>query len=536
MNLAKAQVLKFKFQRGEEVLLKAILIDDEPIILEGLQKIIDWKALGFEIIATAQDGIEGLEKIKKFKPEVALVDIRIPGIDGLLLIKKLKEEGVNTKVIILSGYSEFEYAKEAIELGVESYLLKPVDPHMLEQKLEKVKQKISQEIELQKVVRTTQEIGLEKVIEKLLLGAFDEHEINYISSFYGLLLPWNKYQVAIVTFCSKNNQKVIEEKIFQLKREVDLFLKRNCCGYSTIINHNICILFKDFWYPFNSKSINILKENLIKIVGNQVVISIGSEVDDYTLIKESFKEAIELLEKRFLLGYKGIVYIGEYVENIEGKKINFDNKECTEKLAMAIALNGFESINRIVEEKSEQLLYSRMSEEDIKINFSNFYIETLYKLSQNELYKPLVEKYLSQEILKSFYIQPTLTELKGLIKFYFVSLADEINKLSPDSLKQKIADFIERNYFADIKLDTIANAFGYNSSYFSKLFKKIFGENFTVYLDRIRVEKAKVFLKEGCKVSETCKKVGFEDVDYFCSKFKKYVGLSPKEYKEKLKN
>jgi len=134
-------------------LLKAILIDDEPIILEGLQKIIDWKALGFEIIATAQDGIEGLEKIKKFKPEVALVDIRIPGIDGLLLIKKLKEEGVNTKVIILSGYSEFEYAKEAIELGVESYLLKPVDPHMLEQKLEKVKQKISQEIELQKVVR-----------------------------------------------------------------------------------------------------------------------------------------------------------------------------------------------------------------------------------------------------------------------------------------------------------------------------------------------------------------------------------------------
>lgn len=536
MNLAKARLWKFKFQRGEEVLLKAILIDDEPIILEGLQKIIDWKAWGFEIVATAQDGIEGLEKIKKFKPEVALVDIRIPGIDGLTLINKLKEEGVNTKIIILSGYSEFEYAKEAIELGVESYLLKPVDPYLLQQKLEKVKRKISQEIELQKMMRTTQEIGLEKVIEKLLLGTFDDHEIDYVNSFYGLSLPWKKYQVAIVTFCGRDNQKVIENKVFQLKREVDLFLKRNCCGYATIINHHICILFKDFWYPFNSRSVNMLKENLIRIAGNQVVISIGSDVDNYTLIKESFNEAKRLLEKRFLLGYKGIIYIGECPEIKESKKVKFDDKEYTEKLAVAIALNGFGNINQVIEEKSEQFLYSDMSEEDIKINFSNFYIETLYKLSQNELYKPLVEKYLSQEILKSFYIQPTLTELKGLIKFYFVSLADEINKINPNSLKQKIADFIERNYFVDIKLDTIANAFGYNSSYFSKLFKRIFGENFTVYLDRIRVERAKVFLKEGCKVSETCKKVGFEDVDYFCSKFKKYVGLSPKEYKEKQKN
>ncbi|WP_045170226.1 response regulator [Caldicellulosiruptor morganii] len=517
-------------------MLKVILIDDEPIILQGLQKIIDWNALGFEIVATAQDGMEGLENIKKFKPEVALVDIRIPGIDGLTLINKLKEEGVNTRVIILSGYSEFEYAKEAIELGVESYLLKPVDPHLLEQKLEKVKQKIGKEIELQKIIKTTQEIGLEKVIEKLLLGTLDNREIDYVNSFYGLLLPWKKYQVAIVKFCEKDSQKIIEEKIFQLKKEVDLFLKRNCCGYLTIINHDICILFKDFWYPFNSKSINMLKESLVRMVGNQVVISIGSEVDDYTLIKESFNEAIRLLEKRFLFGYRGIVYIGECLEDKRCDKVEFDDKEYAEKLAMAIVLNGFDSINKIVEEKSEHFLHANLSEDDIKIGFSNFYIETLYRLSHNELYKPIIEKYLNKDILKSFYIQSTLTELKALIKFYFLSLADEIDKMNPDNLKQKISEFIEKNYFADIRLETISDAFGYNSSYFSKLFKKVFGENFTIYLDRIRVEKAKAFLKEGYKVSETCKKVGFDDVDYFCKKFKKYVGISPREFKEKQKN
>lgn len=527
---------KFKFQRGEKVLLKAILIDDEPIILEGLQKIIDWKALGFEIVATAQDGIEGLEKIEKFKPEVALIDIRIPGIDGLALISRLKEGGVNTKIIILSGYSEFEYAKEAIELGVESYLLKPVDPYLLQQKLEKVKQKISQEMELQKIMHATQELGLEKVIEKLLLGTFDSHEIEYFNSFYKLSLPWKKYQVAIVTFCNKRNQKFIEDKVFYFKSEVDGFLKRNKCGYSTVVNNNICILFKNFWYPFNSKSINILKENLMKIAESQVIISIGSEVNDYNLIKKSFQEASGLLEKRFLLGYKGIIYIGECNEYEKNRKNEFNDKEYIEKLTLAIVLNGFDSINQILEEKAENLLYSDMSEEDIKINFSNFYIETLYKLLQNDLYKPAVEKYLSQDVLKNLYMQPTLTELKSLIKFYFISLADEISKINPESFKAKIAEFIEKNYFADIKLETIANTFGYNSSYFSKLFKKVFGENFTVYLDKVRIEKAKAFLKEGYKVCETCKKVGFEDVDYFCSKFKKYVGLSPKEYKEKQKD
>jgi len=516
-------------------MLKTILIDDEPIILEGLQKIIDWESLGFEVVATAQDGIEGLEKIKKFKPEVALIDIRIPGIDGLTLINKLKEEKVNTKIIIISGYSEFEYAKEAIELGVESYLLKPVDPYLLQQKLEKVKQKISQEIELQKMMHTTQELGLEKVIEKLLLGTFDANEIDYFNGFYKLSLPWKKYQVAIVTFYNKGNQKFMEDRIFRFKSEVDGFLKRNKCGYTTVVNNHICILFKDFWYPFNSKSINILKENLMRIAGSQVIISIGSEVDDYNLIKKSFEEANRLLENRFLLGYKGIIYIGECKEYEKNRENKFNDKEYIEKLVMAIVLNGFDSINQILEKKTENLLYSDMSEEDVKINFLNFYIETLYKLLQDNLYKPVVEKYLCREILKNLYMQQTLTELKSLIKFYFVSLADEISKIDPKSFKRKIAEFIEKNYFADIKLEIIANAFGYNSSYFSKLFKKIFGENFTIYLDKVRIEKAKAFLKEGYKVCETCKKVGFEDVDYFCSKFKKYVGLSPKEYKEQIK-
>jgi len=188
-----------------------------------------------------------------------------------------------------------------------------------------------------------------------------------------------------------------------------------------------------------------------------------------------------------------------------------------------------------LENKADNLIKKNASEDEAKSSFYNFFVDVLYKLSQNQEYKQIVEKYLTQEIFKNLFTQKTLTELKGLIKYYFTLIAEQIKKLHSDNFKVQVEEFIKRNYFIDLKLETLAEIFGYNSSYFSKLFKKTFGENFSSFIEKVRIEKAKELLENGKKVSEVAKKVGYEDMDYFCLKFKKYVGCSPKSYKESLK-
>lgn len=517
-------------------MFKVVLIDDEPIIIEGLKKILDWHALGFEIVAVAYDGINGFSKLLEVNPDVALIDIRIPGIDGLSLIQRLREKNISTKIIILSGYSEFEYARKAVELGVESYLLKPVDKHLLEEKLIVIKQKLEEEFKIRQAISNAKKLTKEKVIEKLIMGTLNDVEIEYVNKFFELQLPWKMYQVAIIQLLNENMSCCeINQKVLQLKEKVDLFLNKNSCGFSTIINNNICILFRDFWYPFNSRSINILKDMLMKYTDGQVIISIGSEVEDYRNIKKSFEEANELLKKRFLLGYKGLIFIKEAIFQDDKTEKEFDDRESAYALAVAIEFENFEMINYILENKADNLIKKNASEDEAKSSFYNFFIDVLYKLSQNQEYKQIVEKYLTQEIFKNLFAQKTLTELKGLVKYYSIMIAEQIKKLRSDNFKVKVEEFIKRNCFIDLKLETLAETLGYNSSYFSKLFKKTFGENFSSFIEKIRIEKAKELLENGEKVSEVAKKVGYEDMDYFCLRFKKYVGCSPKSYKESVK-
>jgi two-component system response regulator YesN len=117
---------------------KVLIVDDEPIIREGMKKIINWNIYGYKVIGDAENGLDAYNKILTLNPDLCIIDIKMPEMDGLELISKIKECEINTKIIILTGYPEFEYAQKAIDLGVESYILKPVDPNILIEKIKKV--------------------------------------------------------------------------------------------------------------------------------------------------------------------------------------------------------------------------------------------------------------------------------------------------------------------------------------------------------------------------------------------------------------
>jgi len=117
---------------------KVLIADDEPVIRQGLKKIVNWNILGFKIVGEAENGIEALDKVHKLDPDLCVIDIRMPGMDGLELISEIRKSKSEIKIIILTGYPEFEYAQKAISLGVQSYILKPVDPQILKDELTKI--------------------------------------------------------------------------------------------------------------------------------------------------------------------------------------------------------------------------------------------------------------------------------------------------------------------------------------------------------------------------------------------------------------
>ncbi|MEZ0536705.1 response regulator [Caldicellulosiruptoraceae bacterium PP1] len=516
-------------------MLRVMVVEDEPMIVEGLKKIIESNG-NFKVVDTAYDGVNGLEKIIIHNPDVCVVDIKIPGIDGLKLIEEVKKRQINTKFVILSGYSDFKFAQKAIEYGVVAYLLKPVNAEILINHLNK----IYSEINKQKNLLNSINLAKDKVLENLITNSQHSIDISVLNNIYNLNLPWEKYQIALVQISTmsllNNVTDNIQHKITQIKDVIDKFLKKYDIGYTLILKNNICILFKNFWYPFNSRTFNLLKNQIKSTFKEEVVLSVGRPVDHYSEIYLSLKDAQMLLGKNFLYGYKGIIYIWD--DHYQETQTSILPEDLLKKqVKIAIELGNFIQLNDCIENLSKNFMHTNMSEEEIKSHFLNIYIEILNQLTNvNIIEKEQLDSYLSPIELRKFYLCENMVELKGLLKYLFSSIIEENHQTQNENIKDKIEEYIQKNYNSDAKLDTIAKIFGYNSSYFSKLFKRLFGENYTTYIDKIKIEKAKQFLIQGYKVYEVAKKVGYDDVDYFCSKFKKYVGIQPSSFKSKIES
>jgi two-component system response regulator YesN len=188
-----------------------------------------------------------------------------------------------------------------------------------------------------------------------------------------------------------------------------------------------------------------------------------------------------------------------------------------------------------LEEKMELHIFREDSEEDIKLSYLNLYINVINYLSSNyPKFKGISLKYLNKKILNEFYKKCSLIDLHNFINGIFLEIIRVFSEMIGNSIISKITEYISVNYNRDLKLKNIAREFGYESCYFGKMFRKYIGEKFNVYLDKIRINKAKELLIKGMKVVEVAEKVGYKDIDYFIYKFKKYVGKSPQNFKTEI--
>ena len=481
-------------------MLKVLIADDEPYIREGLIELVDWESLGFHICATSHDGDNAFDEIVKHRPHVVLIDIRMPGSTGIEVVRRIREQNISCQFIILSGYSDFEYAKESLLLEVYDYLVKPISQEELNIAILNVKKKIIQEQQMNDKLGMYQQFSREKALKNLLTGLPKNEEINICEL---------TYQIAFIkgfvddVNCLKYQNPWVES----------MEILRNGEG--------ITLFFKD---ANSSQVYNFLLKTAHKF---QLKIALSEAGVLARHIARSYTEVKALATHLFCFRDTQVL-TAKMIPIIENDELDID------ELYLAIEFSDQEKRQELVKkiEKYYQARYHLA--EQIKGNLINFQSLLFQKLKYHYTNLPLPD---TKVMTHQIYQQETLQDILELIVKQWDEIAFNIKKSidSDDDSIKKIKYYVGRYYHTNLSLKIVSQVLNYNATYLGKKFKLETGESFSKYVDRIRIEKAKIFLcQDNMKVYEVSERVGYCNIDYFYRKFKNHVGQSPKEYQKKV--
>lgn len=496
---------------------KVMLVDDEKLITQGLLNIIEWDKLELKVTQIANNGEEAFEKFQKDPVDIIITDINMPKLTGLDLLKKITNINNKTKFIILSGYDEFSYAKTAIEYGVESYILKPIDEEELENVLKKIVLDISDE-----KIKESKILNKNRILFQYLNKKILKEELINIKDYLNISLENKNYTVAILMIIKKNEKDLftpidtIAKSIFG--NEYEILHKYD--GQVVLINS----WNKDFTSDQIKNYYIQIKDKIINELNEEVFISIGDLVCDVNEIEISYKIANAL--KKYML--------------TEGVNICLDRHSLnyTEEYNRTFN-NEIEKINKLIIEKNIDVLEEYVNEilDNKKLNPKNIYDlsikilflidKTLEEFKLNRKYRNdslsnIIVKLCNEstrENVKSF----VLSELKELIE-----LMDDNNRIKYSPVVQQVISIVNEKYYEELSLKTLAQKYNVNSSYLGQIFNKEVGVSFSEYLNKIKNTKAKeLILNTNMKINDIAKSVGYIDTSYFYRKFKKYFGVSP---------
>lgn len=535
--------------------IKVFLVEDEVIIRSGVKKSINWEQEGYEFVGEASDGELAYPMILKEKPDILITDIRMPFMDGLELSRLVKKELPDIKILILSGYDEFEYAKKAIKIGVTEYLLKPISAAKLTEVLNAVAETIRQENEEKNLLETyfaemreNTERDKMRLFEKLLMGDLSMGEILEEGERFGMNLGASCYKIVLFKILANLENHVYAEQMVDACSAVEqaasmmegvYVFQRGVEGWAFLLTAQD--------EKSMEESAKILYQNLKQAMKNYTQLEyfggIGSTVPRIRSLKQSFREADRAFAARFV----------EEANQIISQK-EFEKSQMEEGLKM----QGVVQIG-----KSREMLQKFLSNgtrEEVKA-FSDAYIS---RIEEENIRSTMVRQYVvidvcivilsfCERISSANRLQEEAEELQKMmqkihslseIKKYVVRLLNEAIELRDAESGRRYSDLIaaakkeiENHYMTEeISLNTVAISVGMSPSYFSSIFSKEAGKTFVEYLTEVRIEKAKEFLMcSSMKTSEIGYEVGYKDPHYFSYIFKKVQGCSPKEYRARGK-
>lgn len=508
-------------------LYTVVIVDDEATISEGLSRLVKWNDVGFNVIATFSNGRDASEFLKVNHADVILTDIKMPHMTGIELAKWIYENNINTKVVFLTGYKDFEYAKKAVEYNVNFYLLKPTQLSELYETFGKVKDILDKERTQTNKIDNIKHLMRDQFFTNLYFGAVNRSEDieKMVAALHGEF-DFNE-----------NRYAVIKLEILQYDDYLKTISKYGAEQiYDVIYN----------WFSLKYKNIGYIPVYSFK----QYIIYIAYAKDGLEEMIESTDDIKNEIYDIFNLNLKvnsSRVYnsVYEISQNKGITSIPRNNGEASADLEQFFEQQKILVSNIFSHDEHLAItLYESIVDElsafdfEVQKNYVEYIFSNIYKkfMSLN-LHMDSEISVLQKVAVKSVGTSEELLEWgKEIIRKLIENIRGNY-EFSENSVINKAKEYINNHYNEDITLSGVANYVFLSSAYFSRLFKKYCNENFSDYLMRVRITKSAYLLENtSMKVYEVAERVGFKTLKYFYKNFKEYMGVSPSEYRISILN
>lgn len=533
---------------------KVLFADDEILTREAITENTPWEETGFTLMGTAQNGKEAIELMEMGKPDLLITDICMPLMDGIELSEFVKENYPDTQVMILSGYDEFEYAKQALKNGVAEYILKPITSFELKEELLKFKEKIDKAYvqkyhveKIQKAYEKNMPVVREHFLNRLLEGNIAKEQIVERLEYFGIKLEGDYQAAAFVEIEDvAETRKAYPENLMQFAiANITNEILANLDNVITFQNVNdTCVVIyteksEDRLQNLIRETGDSIREAMVRCMETQVYIAVGETVHTPAKWKKSYESAKHAVEFKYLIEKPTFIFEKDFCSNSDRKAEApvFETNEWIEQLVLYMKANQKDKLEKAIRDFFAEIYRLKYERQAACLQIQNCVLSIAIKMEEIGLELPNhAEKETS--FINYLHTYKRLSQIEERFQIFCMDLTNIIaskKENSNQTMAELAIDYMNKNYSnAELSLNEICEYLSVSVSYFSMIFKNYTKETFVEMLTKLRMEKAKKLLETTrMKNYEVAEAVGYNDPHYFGATFKKYTGMTPTEYLKK---
>ena len=506
---------------------KVLLVDDEEMVTQGLSRFVQWEQLGYIVSGTATSVDKALSFLEKEHIDLVITDITMPVKSGLDLIEALNEKYPNIKAVILSGYSEFSYAQQAIRLGAMDYLTKPINFNSIRVLLERIKLILDEQTARSGTDDTLKQILTNSMIMNICNGL--PFEKSKVSSYLDTACPITAIRISCI------DKHSLPEYIYE---ELSHSLGE-CKVVSPTENEILCILEGER----NQNEVIQAMENLVSMAsvgGVNLGIGISEQFNGYLDLRMASLQAAKAMRYQRARNNSGVTFF----KLMREMYLNTKESEEDQIVNLISLISTPETRTTLIDD-----FLSTLSAIETKADFTltmaqQFCTELLIELDtpiQNLFSDDYPHHTYLSETLMDVLSARDISEIQNSMVVYFEKILNDLSRLDESKndveLIDRVKKYIQKHFAENLTLSVLSETFFVCPAYLSRLFKKKTGINFVDYLTNLRIEKSKDFLANpNMKIYIIAEMVGYENPRYFSRIFKEVTGISPQEYRNNTCN
>lgn len=529
--------------------MKVLIVDDEFYFRKALIETTNWGALGLNVLGEAENGIDALKIIEEKNPDIVLADINMPKMNGLQFAKKAKEYCKDIKIIFISGYDMFEYAREAIRLGADGYLLKPVKELELMEELTRVvkvcyKERMMRE-EFQTEKQKSRDIQKTFFLSKVLLTDSEEERNTFLDKVLDADPSFlQKCSGFFVVVGISDNYEIMNTEDFHLWNFTGMNyfeerLKQECqITVLSEVDDKVVFFVPVTYKEAQREIIEILEEGqriLRNYFGFSMLFGISTIYENVKSIQNAYREALKALENRIFEDEINLAVIGEDTQCNENYVLSGNEKK---RLFFYLKERDVENVQKILEQIFEEAKEQKVSWGRLRILCIELLTPCIDMLTGTE---EMYNKVMNQEkinIFEEVQEKRNFKELKEYVKqvYNILCTVTKTQEILPENV-QKILRIVEERYAdSELNVNSIAKEMYMNYNYLCVVFKKALNITINDYIFKFRMQKAiEYFNNSNMQVGEVAEKTGYSNIGYFSRCFRKEFGITPSKYIESLR-